>query len=639
MARSIVAGVVLFTLLACEQPPDSPIAQAGLFTTVGAPRSWKLEPPPADTIRTVTRRVWYGESADYLGSPTPDGTAIAFHDWNTGDLAIRDLTTGAIQNLTNNPAPYAPGFGMFPVISQDAQRVAYTWLEFEKPFEWQLRVVDRENPEPRVLHAVEPWIHPTDWSPDNKQVVALKLLPDGTYQIVLVSAEDGSVRVLKQLDWRMPMNMAFSPDGRFVAYDFPADPAIEESRDLFLLPLDGSPEGRLVNHPADDMFFGWAPDGRHILFSSDRTGAPAAWLLRVVDGVAEGSPLLVKPDMWQSVPMGFARDGRFFYGVKTGNQTVRIASLDPETGEAVGPPVPGTARSLGTTSWPSWSPDGHHLAFLLQPSLAQAPRILAIRSIETGEERHLRLPMELNYPTQPLWTPDGRAILLRSQDREGQHGLYRANVLTGETQPVFKKPLWAIRTFDVLAGGDAIVYVSEGKNEAGNAEARILVRNLDSGEEREIHRFPTQGAEEFRQIVLSPDGETVAVLHTKALDADSPANAVLLLSIAGGEPRELLRGSFQNLAWLPNGRFLLLRVPDDPKDSGGGGQRMHLSRVDVKSGQVSEAGLTMDGAGLMALSRDGRRLAYLDGASAVEVWVMENFLPPADESRPSGSGG
>ncbi|MDP2957462.1 MAG: hypothetical protein Q8N53_13645 [Longimicrobiales bacterium] len=629
MARSVVAGVVLFTLLACEQPPENSIAQAGLFTTVGAPRSWKLEPPPADTIRTVTRRVWYGESADYLGSPTPDGAAIAFHNWNTGDLAIRDLATGATRNLTNNPAPYFPGWGMFPVVSRDGQRVAYTWWESEKPFEWQLRVVDRENPEPRVLHAVEPWIHPRDWSPDDKQVAALKLLPDGTFQIVLVSSDDGSVQVLKQLDWRMPMTMAFSPDGRFLLYDFPADPEKEESRDLFLLPLDGSPERRLVDHPADDMLFGWTPDGRHILFSSDRTGAPAAWLLRVVDGVAQGSPLLVKPDLWQSVPMGFTRDGRFFYGVKTGNQTVRIASLDPETGEAVGPPVPGTARSLGAASWPSWSPDGHHLAFLLQPSLAQAPRILAIRSMESGEERHLRLPMELNYPMQPLWTPDGRAILLRSQDREGQQGLYRANVLTGETWPIFKKALWGARAFDVLPGGDAIVYVSEGKDEAGKVEARIMVRNLDSGEEREIFRTLPQGTGELSQIVLSPDGETVAVLHSSVLDGESRSNAVLLLPIAGGEPRELLRGSFQKLAWLPNGRFLLLRAYDDPKSPAGGGGRMHLSRVDVDSGEIVDVGLSMDGPGHMALSRDGRRLAYLDGASAMEVWVMEDFLPPA----------
>ena len=119
MSRISASCALLLTLLGCEPPPDEPVAQAGLVTTVGAPRSWRLEPPPADTIQTLTRRVWYGPYADFLGSLSPDGTEIAYHNWDGGDLEIRDLATGAIQNLTDNPAPYSPGFGMIPRISPD----------------------------------------------------------------------------------------------------------------------------------------------------------------------------------------------------------------------------------------------------------------------------------------------------------------------------------------------------------------------------------------------------------------------------------------------------------------------------------------------------------------------------------------
>ncbi len=35
---------------------------------------------------------------------------------------------------------------------------------------------------------------------------------------------------------------------------------------------DGGRRTNLTNHPADDASFSWSPDGRHILFSSDRDG-------------------------------------------------------------------------------------------------------------------------------------------------------------------------------------------------------------------------------------------------------------------------------------------------------------------------------------------------------------------------------
>lgn len=634
MVRILVPGTVLLTLLACEALPDEHVARAGVFTTVGAPRSWRLEPPPPDTVATTTRRVWYGDYADYMGSLSPDGSEIAYHNWDSGDLEIRDLATGEAQSLTNNPAPYHPGFGMLPCISRDGGSVAYAWWENTKPFDWQLRVIRRRDLEPRTLRGAERFIHPMDWSPDGDQILAVLSLPDGTNQIVLVAEGDGSVRVLKQLDWRTPLNMALTPDGGSVLYDLPTDPEREDSRDIFLLPLDGGPENHLVDHPADDLLFGVSPDGRYVLFSSDRTGTPAAWLQRIVDGAAEGSPLLVKPDLWQAVPVGFAEDGRFFYGVMASRRTVFVASLDPETGEPLGASVQGSVPSLGTALWPSWSLDGQYLAFLLQSSFTQSPRTLAIRSIDTGVERHLRLPVELSFPQQTLWTPDGRGVLMRSMDREGRSGLYRTDVFTAETVPVFKKDIWGVGSFDVLPGGNAVVYASERRTEDGRTESRILVRELDSGVEREIHHVVLEGVGQVNHVVLSPDGETVAFLHRALRQNERDPDAVFLIPLAGGEPREVARGDFLKIAWMPGGGSLLVRATVDPADLRGAG--MHLLRVDAESGRVSEVGFGMEGVGHMALSPDGRSLAYVDGEQAMEVWAMEGFLPETAGSGASG---
>ncbi|MBK5290113.1 MAG: PD40 domain-containing protein [Acidobacteriia bacterium] len=86
--------------------------------------------------------------------------------------------------------------------------------------------------------------------------------------------------------------MGFSPDGRYIAYDFPPKEDAPE-RDIFVLAADGSRETLLIQHPADDRLLGWTADGTHILFSSDRTGTPSAWLIKVSADRPNGQPVLV----------------------------------------------------------------------------------------------------------------------------------------------------------------------------------------------------------------------------------------------------------------------------------------------------------------------------------------------------------
>jgi Tol biopolymer transport system component len=84
-----------------------------------------------------------------------------------------------------------------------------------------------------------------------------------------MSTEDGSLRVLKSVDWRGPSHMLFSPDGKYVAFDsqLPAhDGGLQ--RDVFILAIDGSREIPAVAHPSDDAVVAWSPDGTRLLFTS-----------------------------------------------------------------------------------------------------------------------------------------------------------------------------------------------------------------------------------------------------------------------------------------------------------------------------------------------------------------------------------
>ena len=127
--------------------------------------------------------------------------------------------------------------------------------------------------------------------------------------------------------------------------------------DVALLALDGG-EMPVVRHPANDVVFDWTPDGKRILFGSDRSGTMGAWWIRIADGT-QGAPELVKPDLGQDVrPKGFTRDGSYYYGIQTGMSEVYIAELDLASGQILLPPVLATERFAGSNSKPDWSLTG-----------------------------------------------------------------------------------------------------------------------------------------------------------------------------------------------------------------------------------------------------------------------------------------
>ena len=74
------------------------------------------------------------------------------------------------------------------------------------------------------------------------------------------------------------ISLSLSPDGRYLLYDYPQSDNHTHS-DIACLSTGESWEETPIEHPADDRVFGWSPDGRSILFTSDRTGQPSIWTL------------------------------------------------------------------------------------------------------------------------------------------------------------------------------------------------------------------------------------------------------------------------------------------------------------------------------------------------------------------------
>jgi Tol biopolymer transport system component len=614
---------------ACGEAPADRVDRAGAPSSLIPDHPWRWELPPPDTLDTVTRRVWYGDEVDPTGTPSPDGRFLTHPDMETGAVAVRDLATGETRLLTDYEAPYFPGFAMLPRFSPDGSQVAYTWWQNDAPQDYGLRVVGVDGGEPRVLGEPSGWIDAEGWAPDGRWILVDRATEDRS-DMAFVSAEDGSVRVLRRYDEEGIGRMVLSPDGRFVFTEKPASPDDPYSRDLFALPVDGGPEIPVVRHPADEFVLGWAPSGEYVLFGSDRTGTPGAWLQRVRDAEPQGDPVLVKPDLWGVWGLGFTADGRFFYSVATGAREVHVATLDPESGRVLGSPEVLSPQALGSQNRPSWSPDGRYIAYLVEQFFGTStsnPPTLAVRSVETGQERLLRLPPDVYLPREHYWLADGQSLLLRYLDRNMAAGIRRIDLRTGDSEVVFFRPEGEVYNSMITPDEQALViYLREEEAESHVVETVLRMRDLESGEEREILRAPVVEGSLTGFTSLSPDGATVAAWHGPGTEVWA---RLLTIPLDGGEPREIPTPADVKLGyqviWTPDQRFLITTRPDDPEDSSN--SIRHLVRVNIETGEVQDMGLSGERIGYLRLSADGRQLAYVAGSESYEVWVMENFLP------------
>jgi Tol biopolymer transport system component len=607
-----------------------------------------------EPVKPIPKTYKVADLMDLLGAVSPDGRFLTYTDWRTGNLAVRDLKTGEDRHLTDKGSWFESGeYAVYSTVSPDGKQIAYGWFNQEGFLD--LRVIGVDGSGARVLYRNQeiPGCQPHDWSPDGRHILASFRRKDRSYQIVLVSVADGSVQELKTLDGRSPFMwspMSFSPDGRFIAYDFPPQ---EDSpdRDIFLLATDGSREIPLVEHPANDLVLGWAPDGKQFLFASDRTGSQRAWLIEVAEGKHLGEPKLVKPEIRPVRGLGFTRDGSYYYccGVPGGPalNDVYLVTLDPATHKLQAPKK--LVSDVGHRTSIDWSPDGQYLAYNKEGGWAPAPPyrfVLVVLSVESGKERRLRLNIRRSGAFQPHWSPDGRFLLAQAEDHTGGRGVYRIDAKTGEVTPIVQAPRCCIE-WPVWAHDGKVIFTRA----TGLEPQSIVARDPESGREEELYRVVSPVG--VSHLAASPDGQWLAFVWS---GTDKGPTALKVMPAAGGEPRELVKlpaprrhtfgTPFVELAWTPDSRHIIYALT-----IAGQKQEFEMWRISLEGGQPQRLGLAMEGLQPQGLSvhPDGRQIAFTasplrrgagagtgpagDPIAGDPIWVLENFLPEVKAVR------
>ena len=281
---------------------------------------------PVTRAGLVNVQLWRGPKVDNTGSVSRDGRYLSYVDWDTGDLALHDLVAGTDRNLTNNPVSddgtgrlKYDDFAQESTISPDGTQVAFSWWNTAKD-RFELRVLRLDagaSAKPRVLFDQPDivWIGAFDWSNDGAWLAVAIERKGNTGQLGLINTADASLRILKSIPNNpFPVNMFFSPDGSFIAYDAAAGAPATQPRDVFVRAVAGGDETAAVVHAANDRLMGWTPDGRSLLFSSDRAGSIGIWSLPMVNGKPQGEPVLIKDvGSLRISSLGVTRTGALLY--------------------------------------------------------------------------------------------------------------------------------------------------------------------------------------------------------------------------------------------------------------------------------------------------------------------------------------
>jgi len=574
----------------------------------------------------VLRQVWAGPEVDFVGSSSPDGRYLSFVDWDTGDLMVRDLSTGENRRLTNKgPWSQSSEMTLFSTWSPDGSKIAYMW--YNKEEFWELRVINIEDSIYRVVYAnralrVE---GPVKWSQDGKQILTIFSSYSGenrTWHIGLVSVEEGSLRILKSVEKLGPSQISLSPDGRFVAYDLRLKDDTSNS-DIFVLSVNDKQETALVEHPSYDNLLGWTPDGERILFASNRTGKIDMWSIRIKEGHAEGTPELVKPGIGDIYPMGFTRSGSFFYSPRIVGDDVYVAEVDLETGKLLTPPVKVSQSYEGSNKSSEFSPDGHYLAYISQrepKTMVTEANTVCIHSFETGEQRDFALDIGIPNFYRVRWSDDSQFLYFSGRDKTGNSGLYQIDVETGEVTRIIEN--WSQGALVILSSDRKIRFYQSYQSGDPWTKSTILRHDIETGSETEIYSSTDSRP---KSLTLSPDGSMLTFIITDRRYVDEKqTDRLMVLPTIGGEVRELLHeqaeGScFWMLGWTSNGQDVLLTklIPGN-----------ELWRIPIDGSTPQKLELSMEMMRMVSVHPDGRHIAFTSGKRGEsEVWVIENLLP------------
>lgn len=400
----------------------------------------------------IASQIWSPAKDTY--GVSPDGRYLNYIDWNNISLNLKDIKKGTSKVISKVGTWKTPiQFPDNSIWSPDGKQLAYYWFE-NNTTELHIVNVDGTDNKVMVIGAEKdetPW--PTCWSPNGKYILSIltdktKDLKNGNHQISLFSVKDGSQKILKSFEeLQLGGQMHISPDNKYIVYAVQQMKGFQEN-DIYILSMDGKVNKKVVGNSANDFNPRWAPDGKSIIFISNRYGTNDLWRLEIKDGMNPGVSRLVKSNLGDQLRMlGITNDKSVYYGVVNSRSDIHLLNIKKSSSNSQNEVVKISSLDEKRNIEPTFSKDGRYVLYcrwqLFRDDVLGNKLLVTIYDTKTGESRNVDTPL---YNSHRVWyrpqiSPDGEKVLIYGLTKENLlGGIFTFDIKTGDISGIKVKP-------------------------------------------------------------------------------------------------------------------------------------------------------------------------------------------------------
>ncbi len=592
----------------------------------------KKADPIAKTQGIVASQVWSPAQDTY--GVSPNGRYLNYIDWENISINIKDLHTGKSRQLSKTGTWNKPV--QFPdksIWSPDGKQLAYFWFDGNNT---ELHIINTDGSNNRIIakgiSGHGPW--PVTWTRDGKNIlVFIKDKEDGTdktegQKIVLLSVDSGATKDLKRLkDLDFGGHIDMSPDDNYIVYTLDQNENTA-AKDIYILSMDGSIDQKLVGDMANDSNPKWSPDGKEILFISDRYGSNDLWSLKIVKGKPIGVEELVKPNLGSRTYLhGFTYDKALYYGFLNLRSDIYTVNLDENSGSDFMKPYKISNLQEKMNGNPVWSTDGRYVCYYrwqkFRHDILGEQYHITIYDTETRNVQNLNTNI---YGGQflgaPSWSQNGEKLLYHGMiKKEFQFGYFSFDIDSKKITTIKSKKNTSrsdmegkFNTNHTFSNDSKSIFT------LSNDQKRIIKIDINSKKETTIFT----GKDEILQFKLSNDNNKIAYGYM-----GKNRNELYIVSTSGGDSKKILSTEIgttpYDFYWDKKDKFLYFL-------EGKFGNVKKIMRISVDGGTPEQYFNITDAFSSGRIRRvkihpDGKQLVVeLVVGKGQEVWKLEGIF-------------
>jgi len=299
------------------------------------------DPAPIDLAKwaSIGRVVWLPDMSGLVIAAQPESSSIGTQIW------FVPYKNGAARRITND----LNGYGDVSLgVTADSQTIA-TIQQINVSGIWITNPNEDESQAQQILKTNLP--ETVSWTPDGRIVYASRT---GEYWDIWIGNRLGTEARQMTNDTYVDQQPSVCPDGRYIVFQSNRS----GGRNIWRMDSDGGNPKQLTTGTYVDSVPVCSPDGRSVVFMSERSGKSSVWKV----GIDGGAPQQLTNRVSQTPTI--SPDGKsvaYFYIDEQANNQPRLSVIPFEGGEPV--KTIDLPRSVQPIAF-AWMPDGRSIAYL-----------------------------------------------------------------------------------------------------------------------------------------------------------------------------------------------------------------------------------------------------------------------------------